>query len=120
MPAAINTAAKFYPQFTAPALSTDSETGDTIVNVQPLPCTIVKVLTGGSRVNVAIENPAQTKQTPSGAWATNNVPFVDAGEAPPAVGPFVTATNYVVPVDGTTKAPDGTASSEGGQSQAGA
>jgi len=119
MPAAINTAAKFYPQFTAPALSLD-ETGETVVNVQPLPCTIVKVLTGGSRVSVAVENPAQAKQTPSGAFATNNVPFVDAGEAPPATGPFVTATDYVVPADGTTHAANGTPSSEGGQSQAGA
>jgi hypothetical protein len=119
MPAVINTAAKFYPQFTAPALSLDSS-GNTVTNVQPLPCTIVKVLTGGSRVSVAIENPAQTKQTPSGAWSTNNVPYVDTGMAPPASGPFVTAAGYVVPADGTTHAADGTPSSEGGESEGGA
>jgi hypothetical protein len=119
MPAANNTAAQYFPQFTSPALGLDG-TGATVTNIAPLPCTIVKVLTGGSRVNVAIKNPAQTKQTPSGAWATNNVPFVDAGEAPPATGPFVTAVGYAVPADGTTHAANGTPSSEGGEAQAGA
>jgi hypothetical protein len=119
MPAVNNTAAKFYPQHTAPALGLDGS-GNTVVNIAALPCTIIKVLTGGSRVSVAVENPAQAKQTPSGAWATNNVPFVDAGEAPPATGPFVTAVGYVVPADGTTHAANGTPSSEGGEAQAGA
>lgn len=110
MPAVINTAAQYFPQFTAPALSVDGS-GNTVTNVAPLPCTIVKVWTGGSRVSVAVENPAQAKQTPSGAWATNNIPFVDTGEAPPASGPFVTAVGYEVPVDGTTHLPNGTAAS---------
>lgn len=110
MTVAVNTAAKFYPQHTSPALAVDG-TGATVTNVQPLNCTVVKVLTGGSRVNVAIVNPAQAAQTPSNAWAENNVPFVAAGEAPPATGPFVTAAGYTVPVDGTTHLPNGTASS---------
>lgn len=119
MPAVKDTAAQFFPQHTSPALGLDG-TGATVTHVAPLPCTIVKVLTGGSRVSVAVENPAQTKQTPSGAFSTNNVPFVDAGEAPPATGPFVTAVGYEVPADGTTHLADGTPSSQGGASQAGA
>ncbi|BDD79654.1 hypothetical protein [Burkholderia phage FLC9] len=119
MPAVVNTAAKYYPQHNLPALGVDG-TGATTTTIAPLPCTIVKVLTGGSRVNVAVENPAQTKQTPQGAFSMTNVPFVDTGEAPPATGPFVTATGYAVPVDGTSHLPNGTPSSSEGESNAGA
>ena len=105
MPAAINTAALFYHQF---------EQSLDLTKYTPLPCTIVKVFPGGSRVSVAVENPAQIKQTPMSAWATNHVPFVDTGELPPATGPFVTAVGYTKPTTG------GTPSSEGGESPAGA
>lgn len=110
MTVAVNSAAKFYPQHTSPALALDG-TGATVTKVQPLNCTVIKVLTGGSRVNVAIVNPAQAAQTPSNAWGENNVPFVATGEAPPVSGPFVTAAGYVVPADGTTHLADGTPSS---------
>jgi hypothetical protein len=119
MPAVNNTAAHYFPQFTAAALTVDGS-GNTVTNVAPLPCTIVKVFPGGSRVSVAVENPAQIKQTPSSAYAVNHVPYVAAGEAPPAEGPFVAPVGYTVPVDGTTHLPNGTPSSEGGESQAGA
>jgi hypothetical protein len=116
MTVAINTAAQFFPQHTVAALGLNG-TGGTVTNVQPLHCTVVKVLTGGSRVNVAIENPAQAPQTPSSAWVENNVPFVATGEAPPTTGPFVTAVGYVVPADATTHLADGTPSSQGGANE---
>lgn len=91
MPAAINTAANFWQQHTS-AVNTATGT--------PLPCTITGVLTGGSRVNVTVENAAQAPSTPMAAWVERNIPYVDTGEIQPASGPFVAATGYVVPTTG--------------------
>lgn len=119
MPAAKDTAAQFFHQTKSPALSVNGA-GATVTNIAPLPCTITEVLTGGSRVNVVIENGAQAKQSPAGVWSERNVPYVAAGQVPPASGPFVTAVGYAIPVDGTTHLPNGTQPSQGGAEEAGA
>jgi hypothetical protein len=105
MPAVINTAAKFWQQFEQ-AIDTTTATA--------LPCTIVKVMTGGSRVNVAVEQPTQSHQTPQGAWVENNVPFVETGVAPPASGFFVTASNYAPPAPPQDGGGDDSGGSGGG------
>lgn len=96
MPAAINTAALLYQQYTSELDLTD---------YTPLPATIVGLEAGGNRVDIVVKKTIGLAQTPDGEWTQNHVPYVDTGAAQPLTGPFVTPTGWTPPAPPAPQVP---------------